>query len=272
MGRSTFTLYGDDLDAEQIARWFAEEAAYHNQFTAGRFDEHPKMYRVFDWHWLFRRFHPAPDDVVLDFGCAEGRALSAVRAMRPFRYVGVDASESLLQAARRLNPEGEFRPMPPTGIIPAQSGEFDHAVVLGVLHHVPNVGHYLGELARVLKPGGMLYLREPNHSMGRPVGSRRELPGVSPNERGIPAEYLTGRLADLGFRVTSVRSAYHGLILYLLRKLPPPDGDLFWSLVLGLDTALNRLTFWPPRYERLSWTAKLMPTATYLMAEKKSDP
>ena len=56
-------------------------------------------------------------------------------------------------------------------------------ICLGVLHHVPTVGRVIGELARVLRPGGRMIVREPMVSMG---DFRQPRPGLTARERGIP--------------------------------------------------------------------------------------
>lgn len=264
-----FRLYGDDFNQDAIEQWFREEAQYHNQFSGGRFEDHPKLYQVFDWYYaLLPYFHPRPDMRVLDFGCAEGQALAHLPAeRRTYSYVGVDASRSLLERAARVHPEGEYRLMPADGIIPAKDGEFDYVVVLGVLHHVPNVAHYLKELFRVLGPGGRLILREPSHAMGRIPGSHTMLPGLSPNERGIPARYLQSQLKQLGMRVLSLRPAYHGAVLQVLRHWQPRS-DQAWRVLVSIDKVLSDATRWNDHYQRPKIWQKLAPTANYVVAAK----
>ena len=48
-----------------------------------------------------------PGDTVLDFCCADGIMAAPLRARR-LRYLGVDASEKMLQAARRREPDATF--------------------------------------------------------------------------------------------------------------------------------------------------------------------
>ncbi|MBX5466962.1 MAG: methyltransferase domain-containing protein [Firmicutes bacterium] len=263
-------LFGDDFGPEAVARWFAEERAYHDRFAGGRFHEHPALYRAFDWEIGLREwFRPRPGEAVLDFGCAEGDALAPWRAVFGFRHVGVDASQSLLEEARRRHPEAEFRLMPEDGRIPARDGEFRYAVVLGVLHHVPTVTQYLQELHRVLEPGGRLFLREPNHAMGREPGQGVVRPGISPNERGIPAAFLTERLQGLGFRLLAVRPAYHGALLYLINRRPLPADSPWWSWLARVDQWLCRIDRREVPYLRTRWWHKAAPTATYVVAEKR---
>ena len=45
------------------------------------------------------------------------------------------------------------------------SNTFDTITCFGVLHHIPNATYVFSELIRVLKPGGVILLREPIISM-----------------------------------------------------------------------------------------------------------
>ena len=53
-----------------------------------------------------------------------------------------------------------------SGNLPFDDACFDLLTCFGVLHHIPNVSHVVGELARCLKPGGYALMREPVISMG----------------------------------------------------------------------------------------------------------
>jgi len=90
-----------------------------------------------------------------DLGCGTGETSAA---LAPFlaRTIAVDRSGDMLQAARRRlrdlsNVEirrGELE------ALPVADAELDAAVMMLVLHHVPDPGTVLGEAARALKPGG----------------------------------------------------------------------------------------------------------------------
>ena len=92
-----------------------------------------------------------------DLGCGTGR-LSEVLAPLVRRVVAVDGSTDMLDAARaRLechdNVEvrgGEIE------ALPLAAGELDAAILSLVLHHVPDPGRALAEVARVVRPGGRL--------------------------------------------------------------------------------------------------------------------
>jgi len=96
-----------------------------------------------------------PDWIVGDLGCGTGQTSAA---LAPFvaRVVGVDSSAAMLQAAkRRLQGfstadlrRGELEDLP------IDDGTLDLALLVLVLHHVPEPAKALAETARVLKPGG----------------------------------------------------------------------------------------------------------------------
>ena len=112
------------------------------------------------------RFHLAafaalaePEWVIGDLGCGTGQVSAA---LAPFvaRVVAVDQSAAMLQAARkRLHDldnidlrRGELE------TLPIEDGQLDAATLMLVLHHVPEPGHALAEVARTLKPGGRAIL------------------------------------------------------------------------------------------------------------------
>ncbi|HEV8346293.1 MAG TPA: metalloregulator ArsR/SmtB family transcription factor [Vicinamibacterales bacterium] len=115
------------------------------------------------------RFHLAAmaafadrDWTVGDLGCGTGQVCAA---LAPFvaRVIAVDASSAMLQAAKKRlqrfdNIElrrGELEALP---IDPVNDVRLDAAVLMLVLHHVPDPERALAEVARVLKPGGRLVI------------------------------------------------------------------------------------------------------------------
>ena len=90
-----------------------------------------------------------------DLGCGTGQVAAA---LAPFvaRVVAIDGSAPMLQAARtRLAAftnvdmrRGEIE------ALPLDDGRLDAAMLMLVLHHVPEPERALAEAARVLKPGG----------------------------------------------------------------------------------------------------------------------
>src|SRR5258708_10525850 len=97
--------------------------------------------------------------VVGDLGCGTGQVSQAIA---PFvaRVVAVDGSAPMLQAAKkRLQGfdnvdlrRGELE------ALPIDDARLDAATLMLVLHHLPEPERALGEVARVLKPGGRVIL------------------------------------------------------------------------------------------------------------------
>ncbi len=109
-----------------------------------------------------------PDEwVVADVGTGTGYLLPVV-ARHFSRVIGVDSVERMLQAARQRVGAGgldnvELRWGDLTRL-PMSEAEVDLAVAILVLHHVPVPEEALGELRRVVKPGGrVLVIEQASH-------------------------------------------------------------------------------------------------------------
>jgi ubiquinone/menaquinone biosynthesis C-methylase UbiE len=99
------------------------------------------------------------DAVAGDLGCGTGQVSGA---LAPFvqRVIAVDESAAMLQAAkRRLSSftnvdlrRGEIE------ALPIDDSRLDLAVLMLVLHHVPDPQKAVAEVARVLKPGGRVVI------------------------------------------------------------------------------------------------------------------
>jgi SAM-dependent methyltransferase len=100
---------------------------------------------------------------VIDVGCGDG---SLVRHMAKFgaQVLGVECSPRQLAKARAAVPAPRTDIVEGVGqSLPAPSGEADVVVFFNSLHHVPPefMGKALEEAARVLRPGGLVYVSEP---------------------------------------------------------------------------------------------------------------
>ncbi|RVU26473.1 class I SAM-dependent methyltransferase [Sandaracinomonas limnophila] len=98
---------------------------------------------------------------LLEIGCGTGRGV-AVLSNQISKYTGVDKNEELLNKLSKEYPNFTFVDMflPPLKDIPSDS--FDYVVTFQVIEHIENDDYFLKEAARVLKPGGKLYLTTVN--------------------------------------------------------------------------------------------------------------
>lgn len=120
-----------------------------------------------------------PTGRALDFGCGAGR-LSFALARRFAAVDGVDISQPMLSFAERNRPlDAECRFHLYGGErLHFEDQSFDFAVSLMTLQHVPSVEvpHYISELVRVLRVGGVLAFQ-------LPTGSRFPAPSVPAHVR-----------------------------------------------------------------------------------------
>ena len=97
---------------------------------------------------------------VLDAGCGNGYGLELIEhALRPSRLVGFDLMPEQIERARVRGLAASVSVGDITAIAEPDAS-FDGVFVFGILHHVPQWRTGLRELARVLRPGGVLLVEE----------------------------------------------------------------------------------------------------------------
>jgi SAM-dependent methyltransferase len=260
-------LYGDDFAIAEIENWYKdEENAYFEQATANKPEspdsDYPYEYAAFNRLHGYgslakRRFGNC---VVL--GCANGQDVKPL-AGQVDKFVALEPAEKWWRTEIGGTPADYIKPAI-TGDIPLPADSADLAIALGVLHHIPNVSHVVGELARVLKPGAAFIVREPIISMGDWRLPRR---GLTKHERGIPPKLFQSILTTHGFRVMKATPVMVPVI--------PPFARLVgirhaynspW--LVRLDALLSRLLWRNFRYHRVALIHKFAPTAMFIVATK----
>jgi ubiquinone/menaquinone biosynthesis C-methylase UbiE len=106
-----------------------------------------------------------PDSRVLDVGCGTGWAtLRAAELCPEGRACGIDISDGMIEQARSKVAEPdrgriEFR-RASSDALPFEAGTFTHMICTNSFHHYPDPVGTLGEMGRVLEPGGQLVIFE----------------------------------------------------------------------------------------------------------------
>jgi len=136
---------------EAIAKIYVENLAY----------PHTQEYMAYLDRALFKALAEERLGVVAEICCGRAEAFQLLHS-RIDRGIGVDISVSMLEAAQRdcAWPQLSFVQGDATRL-PLASNSFDNAFMLGGIHHVNDRAALFAEVARILKPGGRFYFREP---------------------------------------------------------------------------------------------------------------
>jgi len=257
-------LYGDDLPPEQIQAWHEDEKEGYANLGAGMTPEsggYGYVYHALNRFHAYRRITPGTAMSVLGFGSAYGDELVPL-----IRHVGdltiVDPSDAFRSEKVHGVPCHYVKPAA-DGVLPLATGQFDLITCFGVLHHIPNVSAVVSELARVLRPGGVLLLREPIVSMG---DWRYPRPGLTRHERGIPLGLLRRIVETAGLQIE-----HEGLCLFppVAKIVGPLRKDVYNSRSATLlDAFLSRLFAWNLRYHARNALQKLRPTSAFYVLKK----
>ena len=105
---------------------------------------------------MLERINLKPGSRILDLGAGPGIYTREITARR-FQCIGVDYSHNVLLAARR---KGKDEPYVQADAyqLPFRNRSFDAVVCIGVLQSLDRTAAALGEIGRVLAPGGWIFL------------------------------------------------------------------------------------------------------------------
>lgn len=142
-----------------------------------------------------------PEAVVLDVGCGNGDHYGRFLATITPTYYGVDISDIAVEVARSYGICAQQHNL--QAPLPFPDEMFDTVICLEVLEHLFTPDFVLGEMRRVLKPGGHIIFSVPNiaHISNR---VRAVLGGFSPG--GTPETSSRRQWADPHIRFFTVRS------------------------------------------------------------------
>ena len=196
---------------------------------------------------VMRRY--VPGGRVLDLGCGVGHDLVRLTAAG-VDAVGLDLSHVALQAARHrsgalVRADGARMPF--------RDGSFDGCRVERVLQHVADPSELVAEMLRVVRPGGVLAILEPDHTSMR-IDSDVDPDGLLLGTLALARHPSVGaRLADLlaqlGCRVDDVIVEHS--FGYELSGLPmKAEGALARGVAAGTITDYMRTSWLAEQAER----------------------
>jgi ubiquinone/menaquinone biosynthesis C-methylase UbiE len=136
-----------------------------------------------------------PDGPVLDAGCGTGRH-TAHLVKAGSDVIGIDANEAMLAQARRKLPDVEFR-QGDLSKMPVEDASFQSVVCGLAFSHLPELGPAMGELARVLRPGGRVAISAPHPFVTAVLGWRAPVFDAEGNGWEMPEyEHLHGEYIE----------------------------------------------------------------------------
>lgn len=253
-------LFGDDFSIEEIREWYSmEENTCFEIYDEGRkrMPVNDRLHWQFGYRWALRGRSTLGK--VLGLGSGNGEEFRPVRSYIEHLWIVESA-------------EGYFKNDATTTYVKAQvdgtlsfpNDFFDTTVNVAVLHHIPNVSHVIGELFRVLKPGGICIIKEPLTTLGPWHKARKA--GLAPCERGFPRDWLQRKLVESGFEGIK-ETIFEFPPLRHVRDRGGVDtyNSRFW---IALDQMMCKLTIWNYRYHRVNLFQKLAPSYAFLVLRK----
>jgi ubiquinone/menaquinone biosynthesis C-methylase UbiE len=250
------------------------QAGIHTQWESNYLN--PDLDRFYDLAFadIVRTVGAKPGSTILDAGC--GYAYHTVRLARSGASItAVDFSEAALRiAGQTLAKAGiektvELQQADLTAL-PFADNSFDFVVSWGVLMHIPELEAALTQLARVLKPGGVLVLCE-NNARSLDVVIRepvvdflkgllgRQRSSIQRTARGVEA-WTEGKEGGLMVRKTDLNFLRAFLAKLGLREVARRAGQFTEAYTNLRPRWARRFVYWVNMtyYQFLKWPAPAM--------------
>ncbi len=173
----------------------------------------------------FKKALPLPaGGSVLEVGCGRGAGAALIQEhFQPAVLHAQDLDETMIRKAKRYlssqQRAGIFLYVGDVLQLPYRDAVMDAVVCFGVLHHVPDWQGSLHELARVLKPQGVLYLEEIYPAVYQNFITRHLL--LHPAENRFRSQDLHAALDRMHLRVCAVKEHWAMGILAAITKATP---------------------------------------------------
>ncbi len=182
--------------------------------------------------WVISRIRDAfPDGKadILDVGCGAG-FLSNELARLGFRVTGLDASPETIRLARQYDETRSVKyEIGVAERLPYPGRSYQVVCALDFLEHVENPSQIVGEISRVLRPGGFFFFHTFNRNL---VSWLIVIKGIEWFVRNTPPNMHCLRYFIKPSELRSI-CASHGLKVESLQGLAPRFGQrAFWKLLL----------------------------------------
>lgn len=135
---------------------FTEAAKVYESGHAGIYemckDDYPQMLEELELE---------PFEDALDVGCGTGAVLELLHARYPSKHLtGLDLTPGMIDVARAKQLDNVSFAVGDAEALPFKPRSFDAVLCSNSFHHYPHPERFFAEVARVLRPGGRLVLRD----------------------------------------------------------------------------------------------------------------
>ena len=255
-------LWGDDFAPDELEAWWKAEEEGYSGLIAGKQEERRYSYHALNRRLFFDRYPVAPGARVLGLGSALGHELLPIKD-RIGEAVIVDPSDSFARHTALGEVAVRYLKARVDGAIDCPDHSFDIVTCFGVLHHIANVSTVMREAFRALKPGGVMFCREPIVTQG---DWRRPRAGLTRNERGIPLVLFRRIAVDAGFEIERATLYDFAPFQRVMANLGKPAFSN--ALATWVDAVLSRLFAFNTRYHRPRTLEKFGPASLALVLRK----
>jgi SAM-dependent methyltransferase len=168
---------------------------------------------------------------VLDVGCGQGEALQWLTE-QGFEPHGIEPSDEAAALARERGLDARTATLEDILTEAGPPPTFDAVLLLNVLEHVPDAPAMLRGINRLLKPGGLLYVRVPNDFNPLQLAAQQKLDAdpwwiaVPDHVNYFSVESLVSMCRQLGFEPVDVQTDFPMELFLLMGRNYVGDPDV----------------------------------------------
>jgi len=262
-------LYGEDFDEIKIKTWYEEEINAYSDIGSGNFSEkYIYSYHGINWYHGFSRFIKNKNQMrVLAIGGYFGDELLPIIDHVSEILILEPSSSFPFHSLNNINIQ--YIQANYSGKIPIESDSIDLITCFGCLHHIPKISIIIDEINRIIKPKGIVMIREPIISMGDWTKTRK---GLTKNERGIPRHILKSILVKSKFNILYERMCFFSINSYFLRVMSYLNVRLYNSVFfVYFDDFICNIPPWKVCYHPRYLLKKIQPTSIFFVLQKQEE-
>lgn len=151
---------------------------------------------------LLRRFAPARGGALLEVGSGLGHLLGLLQD--DFQCTGIDFMDFAVEQTRLQAPRARVLPGDANRPLEFESGEFSAVIALHLVEHLERPREFIGEIARILQPGGVFLFATPHpeYKLRRLKDPATDVVGLDPTHINVcPPAVWRAWCAENGFRI-----------------------------------------------------------------------